>query len=131
MTALFDTAGAVALANRRDQWHTEAKERLRDLERRGGRLLLTNFIVGEIYALLLSRIGGATARRWLRDNVITVERIAEADELRARSILLRYTDKDFSYVDATSFAVMDRLGIGIAFTFDPHFTQYGLQVFGE
>ena len=34
--------------------------------------------------------------------------------------------KDFSYVDATSFAVMERLGITDAFSFDEHFEQYSL-----
>jgi predicted nucleic acid-binding protein len=40
-------------------------------------------------------------------------------------ILLGQEDKDYSYVDATSFAVMERLGIETAFTFDRHFEQYG------
>jgi predicted nucleic acid-binding protein len=34
-------------------------------------------------------------------------------------------DKDFTLTDATSFAVMERLGITYAFTFDHPFTQYG------
>jgi predicted nucleic acid-binding protein len=47
------------------------------------------------------------------------------DERRAREIIAQYDDKDFTLTDATSFAVMERLGITYAFTFDHHFTQYG------
>ena len=130
MTLLWDTGAAVALVNKRDQWHVAAKKRLRLLQRRRGRLVLTNFLVGEIYALLLSRLGGAVARHWLETNDVAVERVTEGDELRAKAILLRYTDKDFSYVDATSFAVMERLGLQTAFTFDAHFAQYGFTVWG-
>ena len=125
MTLLWDTGAAVALVNKRDQWHAAANKRLRLLQRRRARLLLTNFLVGEIYALLLSRLGGDVARRWLETNDVAVEGVTEEDELRAKTILLRYTDKDFSYVDATSFAVMERLGLQTAFTCDEHFVQYG------
>jgi predicted nucleic acid-binding protein len=130
VTVLWDTGAAVALVNRRDQWHAEARRRLRLLQRKRERLLLTNFLAGEIYALLLSRLGGEVARRWLATNDVAVERVMEADETRAKGILLRYTDKEFSYVDATSFAVMERLGLRAAFTFDQHFPQYGFSVYG-
>jgi predicted nucleic acid-binding protein len=33
--------------------------------------------------------------------------------------------------DAVSFAVMERLGISAAFTFDAHFAQYGWSVLDE
>ena len=47
------------------------------------------------------------------------------DEVRAIDILARYKDKTFSYTDATSFAVMERLGIGAALSLDSDFKQYG------
>lgn len=46
----------------------------------------------------------------------------------ARAILRRYSDKDFTLTDATSFVVMEALGIREAFTFDDHFRQYGFEV---
>jgi predicted nucleic acid-binding protein len=41
------------------------------------------------------------------------------------AILAQYTDKSWSYTDCTSFAVMERLGIATAFSFDYNFSQYG------
>jgi predicted nucleic acid-binding protein len=40
-------------------------------------------------------------------------------------LFYQYGDKDFSFTDAISFGVMERLGIHVAFTFDRHFRQYG------
>ena len=78
--------------------------------------------------LILIRRGRDRAWQFLRSlyagrtNVIRVE---EGDERRARSIVETYQDKDFSYCDAISFAVMERLGISEAISFDEHFRQYG------
>ena len=52
----------------------------------------------------------------------------DEDEERAWEIFLKYKDKDFSYTDCTSFAVMERLKIDTAFTFDSHFQTMKFQV---
>ena len=80
---------------------------------------LTNFIVAECHALSLSRLGADIARKWLLGNIWPVERVNVEDETKARVIIEQYTDKTFSYTDATSFAVMDRLGIKTAFGVRP------------
>ena len=90
--------------------------------------MLTNFIVAESHALLLSRLGAAVARDWLVKQIWPVEPVISSDERKAKEIIQRYTDKTFSYTDATSFAVMERLGISEAFAFDVHFQQYGLKI---
>jgi predicted nucleic acid-binding protein len=47
------------------------------------------------------------------------------EEDRAREIIARHSDKDWSLCDAISFAVLDARRIRRAFTFDRHFLQYG------
>jgi predicted nucleic acid-binding protein len=53
-------------------------------------------------------------------------RATEAGERRVREIIRQYTDKDYSLIDAISFAVMGRLHLRLAWTYDHHFAQFGL-----
>jgi predicted nucleic acid-binding protein len=126
---LADTSANYALLDRSDRNHARAVSLARLMRRRRLTPLLTNFVVGETHGLVLSRLGAGLARRWLFGNVWPIERITADDEVRARDILRRYDDKSFSYVDATSFSLMERLGVRQAFSFDPHFEQYGLELF--
>jgi predicted nucleic acid-binding protein len=85
----------------------------------------------ESHALILSVLGRAQAAQFLKhmeESHTVVIRVRAADEARAKQILFQYTDKDFSFADATSFAVMERLDIRLAFTFDRDFAQYGFTV---
>ncbi len=125
---LVDTSAVYALMDRDDTYHRKAASILRSLPRRGLTPVLTNFIAAECHALLLSRLGAELARDWLLKQVWPVEPVTAPDEKRAREIIQRYTDKTFSYTDATSFAVMERLNLREAFAFDPHFQQYGLKL---
>jgi uncharacterized protein len=125
---LVDTSAVYALIDRDDTYHRRASAILRSLPRRGLTPLLTNFVVAECHALLLSRLGADPAREWLLKQIWLIEPVTPADEKRAREIIERYVDKTFSYTDATSFAVMERLHLGEAFAFDPHFQQFGLRV---
>ena len=127
---LVDTSAVFALVDSSDHWHSAAKAELDSLRKTRSEPVLTNFIVAECHALLLARLGSQLARNWLTNNLWPVQRITAEDEAKAISIILQYTDKTFSYADATSFALMERLGIRKAFAFDPHFRQYGLHVVG-
>ena len=125
-----DTSALYALLDRSDKYHEAAPNTLEEVSKRRTEPLLTNFVVAECHALLLSRLGADVARKWLLGNIWPVERVIVEDEARAEQIIAHYTDKTFSYTDATSFAVMERLGLETAFAFDPHFRQYGLRVIG-
>lgn len=127
---LVDTSALYALLDADDRWHSAARSAFEAIKRSREEPLLTNFLVAECHALLLSRLGGDLARRWLLTNVWPVERATGTDEERAVEILRRYDEKTFSYTDAVSFAVMERLRIRRAVAFDPHFRQYGFEVVG-
>ncbi|WP_258358817.1 PIN domain-containing protein [Moorella sulfitireducens] len=68
MRVLIDTSAVVAILNRADENHSRALELIRDARKQGTKLFMTNFLVGEIYATLLSRIGLYAAREWLINN---------------------------------------------------------------
>jgi predicted nucleic acid-binding protein len=126
---LMDTSAYFALADPRDANHTTALAIHDRLIGEHWRLFTTTYVLAEAHALLLARLGRAIALRVLQEidrSTTTVTRVSTADERRAREMLTRYDDKDFSLTDATSFAVMERLGISVAFTFDHDFTRYGL-----
>jgi len=127
---LVDTSAVYALLDRSDANHAAAQAELQTLKRRRVEPLLTNLVVAESHALLLARLDAAIARRWLISIAWPIERVTPEDEARATAIVARYTDKTFTYTDAASFAVMERLGLRAAFAFDSHFRQYGLQVLG-
>ena len=122
---LVDTSAVYALLDRDDAHHTKAKAALGRLRGRRAEPLLTNFIVAECHALLLARLGSEMARRWLSSSAWPVERVTEADEAQAREIICTRLDQRYSYTDATSFAVMNRLKIRVAFAFDRHFAHFG------
>lgn len=130
MTLLVDSSAVLALLNSRDQWHETAISILKDLVAQKDSLLMTNFLIAESHTLLLTRLGRNLARQWLLTFDWNVVRVSPEDEQTAREIIKNYRDKDFSFIDATSFAVMHRYGINLAFTFDRHFKQYGFETVG-
>ena len=127
----LDSSGFLALIHPRDAHHQEARACWVWLSDHHWLPVTTNFIVAETHALLLSRLGRIHATAFLRQlpqSATRVERVTIADEQRAQAIIFQYADKGFSFTDATSFAVMERLEIAHALAFDRHFTQYGLTV---
>lgn len=129
---LVDTGAFVALKRRKEKEHAEAVHALAALVDRGASLVATNYIFAETYATLLTRIGRWAAFDWGADmrSGAGIEFIHVSTELEdaAWEILASHEDKDWSYVDAVSFALMERDGISTAFAFDEHFRQRGLAV---
>jgi len=127
-----DTSAYYAVANESDTNHPAARTILQRLVAQRRRQFTTNFVVAESHALILVRLGYRQAIRFLesieRTPTTTAVRVSARDERRAREIIARYDDKRFTYTDATSFAVMERLHIAVAFAFDRNFEQYGFTV---
>lgn len=123
-----DTSAFLALVARNDSRHLQAV-RLLDRLRVGRNLLYTTkYVVYESHAAVLADAGGGAARQFLlamANSATRIMRVRGMDEARAREIIFKFADKEYSLCDATSFAVMERLGLRLAFTFDDHFTQHG------
>jgi predicted nucleic acid-binding protein len=122
---LWDSSAILALLDADDADHERAvtvAERVA-AERRPS--FITNYIEAEAHALLLRKLGRAIAREWLLTAGFPMLRALPQEEERAKIILARHTDKDWSLCDAISFAVLESRGARTAFTFDRHFRQYG------
>jgi uncharacterized protein len=124
-----DTGAWYALQVGDDEWHHAAAETLDGLVAGPHVLVTTNHVVGETYTLLRITCGHAAATRFLDrlEETRRVQRVfvAEALEGRAYRMLRQYADQEFSFVDATSFAVMRSERIRHAFAFDQHFATAG------
>jgi predicted nucleic acid-binding protein len=123
-----DSSFWVALMRPRDQTNARARGRIEEIARAGRHPLTSNFVVVETYQVLLARENRRFALRFLdRIEASAIVEVAATphDQSRAREMLRRYDDKDFSLTDAISFAMMERLGIREAIAFDVRFEQYG------
>lgn len=125
---LVDTSAYFALSDQTDANHQSSLRITGWLADKHVPLLTTNFILAETHALLLARVSRDVAWKVLFEidhSSTTIIRVSSRDEQRAREILAQYADKEFSLTDATSFSVMERLGLAYAFSFDRDFGQYG------
>ncbi len=127
-----DTGAFVALRNAAELEHACARATLEALVRERVPLFTSNYVFAETYAALLVRVGRREAIAWGESfragSAIELARVDESLEESAWSILAAHDDKRWSYVDATSFALMEQEGATEAFAFDSHFAQRGLKL---
>jgi predicted nucleic acid-binding protein len=128
--AFVDTSGFVAALIAEDQFHRTAVSLLQESARGAWELVTTNAVVFEAYTVLRTRArdGRHVALRFLdviERGMCTVARIEPTDETRAIAVLRGHDDKAYSFCDALSFAVMERLGLQDVIAFDRDFRSYG------
>jgi predicted nucleic acid-binding protein len=110
-------------ADRGDRSNTRAKEILT----LGERLVTSDHVLVETWLLIAHRLGYTAAERhWeaVRNGAASVESIVAADMEVAFAIGEEFPDQEFSIVDRTSFAVMQRLGVLRVATLDEHFAIF-------
>ena len=96
-------------------------------------LVTTSYVLDETYTLLLLNIGYARTIEFKRNidvmieaGVLTAVHISESMEKTAWEVFERLnTDKEWSFTDCTSRAVMKQREISEVFAFDHHFEQMG------
>ena len=125
---LIDTSAYYALMDNDAAEHAQSQRTFQRFISDRIELYVTTFVIAEIHALLLNRAYRDLAARTLENiyaSSIRVIRPTERDETRAREIIRQQSDKEYSFTDAISFAVMERLHARQVWTFDHHFGQYG------
>ena len=127
-----DTGAWIALAVTRDSLHERAVATWHGLERAGARLFCSVPIVLETFTYLDRKGSRELALRW-RSSIKGLRRFqilgcAPAD-LEAAFVLLDRGDvHKLSLVDATSFVLMRKHDLRMAFTFDTHFAVAGFRI---
>lgn len=125
--AIFvDTGAFYALADSGDRNHNAARS---VFETRGtaGELVTSDYVFVESWCLMRARLGRSAALKFwdaMQSDVVRTYGINSQDLSNARGIAAAWPDQDFSLIDCTSFALMERLGLDEALAFDSHFRIY-------
>lgn len=124
-----DTGAWLAILDPRDKYHQVAVAFYREALMRYSWLLLTNLVAAETYVNVLRNAGHHKALSFLdiveQSSSVRCIWSDQKLETRARDILRRYDDQDFSYTDAVSFALMQQRELSEVFAFDHHFSVVG------
>jgi predicted nucleic acid-binding protein len=122
-----DTSFWVAARLRRDTHHTNALKLLEAAE--GERLVTSNHVRGETWTFLRRKEGHGTAVAFLdmlaRTTRVDVRAVDQGLEAQALRWLRRHDEREYSFVDATSFALMRSLRIKDTLAFDGDFAAAG------
>jgi predicted nucleic acid-binding protein len=131
-TVFVDSGAWIALALSRDPLHQRAREQWISLREAHARLHTSVPVVLETFTFLERKVSREVALAWK-------ETIYQPATVRILGCELRDLEQSWSYfqrrdlhklsaVDATSFAIMTRVGIRAAFTFDHHFAAVGFRL---
>src|SRR5262245_35678807 len=125
-TSFADTSFFIALINVDDEYHAQAVARLKDLS---SRIVSSAWVLAELGNFVARTPARSRFAALIRD---LVERVkvrlipaAQRDFEAALRLFDRRRDKEWSFVDCTSFVIMQRLDITVALTSDHHFRQAG------
>ncbi len=131
----IDTSAFVALADRDDQFHSAATQKLSWLRHERLPQVTTNYVLVETYTRLRRLLGlpatlqfGYGLRRLIQEGRMSVVQIEPSLDEAAWEIFHHYADQDFSFADCASFAWLRQAGEVVVFAFDQHFSWMGFPV---
>lgn len=130
--AFVDSGAWIALALSRDPLHEQAREQWNVLRGAGAKLHTSVPVVIETFTFLERNANRDVALTWKESiyKPATVRILAcELRDLEQAWEYFRRTDlRKLSAVDATSFAIMKRARLRLAYTFDHHFAVVGFRL---
>lgn len=132
MKVYIDTSAFLAILNRDDRFHNQAKTVWLRLLDDGAGLVANSYILLETAALLQNRMGLDAVRTFFLDihPLLEIDWIDAALFSLAVSLLLSTHRKGLSLTDCTSFLTMQKLKLSKVFAFDPHFAEQGFEMLG-
>jgi predicted nucleic acid-binding protein len=126
-TVFIDTSGFYAALNADDPFHPRARDLLLRAEAEQWRLLTTNYVIQETWALIQARLGWAAVEAWHRAVLPRCEILWVDEELHrlgaARCRQAR--ERRLSLTDCISFEVMHREHVREVVADDEHFAAEG------
>ena len=130
--AFVDSGAWIALALSRDPLHTQAREHWNTLQGAGARLHTSIPVVIETFTFLERNANRDVALIW-KDSIYKAGTVkilpCELRDLGQSWEYFRRADlHKLTAVDATSFAIMKRARIRLAFAFDYHFAVAGFRL---
>lgn len=129
MSIFIDTSALYAILDADDENHESAKRAWTELVEHEERLVCSNYVLVETFALVQHRLG-MEAVRTLQEDILPmlhIEWVDESSHHAGVTAMLTAARRKLSLVDCVSFEVMRQLGIKTAFAFDPHFAEQGFQ----
>ena len=131
MRIFLDTSGLIALSDRKDRNHKTASAYLEDNVHKGARFVLGRNVLVEYIDGVTKRIGKKKAleelHNILNSKLLVIEPVSKVDWDLAVKYFRKYDDQQIDITDCLSFALMERLGLDTAMTFNSDFRTHGLK----
>lgn len=125
MRQYLDTSALIALSDKRDKHHEEAKAYLEEALNKGIRFVVGRNVVIEYIDGVAKRIGKKKGveelDNILKSRMLVIEKMREEDWTKAIEYFKRYGKARIDLTDCISFSIMKRIGVGSVFTFDSDF----------
>lgn len=125
----LDSSAIFVLTDRDDEYGPLVEDFLRGHK---SPLVTTDFIFAESISLMTKRLGKKVAEQagdhLLDSRFVEMIFLDEKTQQEAWALFKKYKDKDFDFIDATSFVVCRQRGIKEVITLDRHFAQMGFKV---
>ncbi|HLB72039.1 MAG: PIN domain-containing protein [Candidatus Methanoperedens sp.] len=132
MRIYLDTGFFIALSDARDKNHTRAKMYLKKQVQSGARFVTGRNVVVEYIDGVTKRVSKIKAieelENILSSKLLVIEPVIEQDWDKAIMFFKKYNDQQIDLTDCLSFAVMERLEMNTALTFDNDFKIHGFEV---
>ena len=133
MKLFVDTSAWLAMNDSRDQHHDESMAGAALIKSKRIDLITSDYVIDESLTIIRLRLSHRAAVLFgesvLKSGIVTIENVKAEDRLAAWELFRKYSDKEFSFTDCTSFVLMKRMKLNKSFTFDNHFVRMGFEHF--